>query len=208
MLSALPHDLLEIRGSHDLLASDRQPAWVWASLAEAPFVVVRRAHRLNGLVPVGIRGRSRQQRFAAYLAPQSILRRFTPEQLTDRSLSIDAARRDIVPALAALVSCRPIFSSLIYGPTGSVGFELASGLATATDSSDLDLLVRMVDWLPLESARGLVAALTGFPSRVDVLLETAVGAMSLTEYARGERSLLVRRIEGPAIIRHPLINSG
>jgi phosphoribosyl-dephospho-CoA transferase len=208
MLNALPHDLLEIGGSQDLLASDQQPAWVQASLTEAPFVVVRRARWLNGLVPVGVRGRSREQRFAAYLAPQSILRRFTPEQLTNQCVQIAAARCKTVPALAALVSCRPFFSCLIYGPTGSVGFEIASGLATATNSSDLDLLVRIVDWLPLDAARALAAALVGVPCRVDVLLETAVGAMSLTEYARGEPSLLVRRIAGPALIRHPLINSG
>jgi phosphoribosyl-dephospho-CoA transferase len=206
MLSALPHDLLEIGSPQDLVASDDQPAWVQPSLTAAPFVVVRRAQWLNGLVPVGVRGRSRELRFAAYLAPQSILRRFRPEQLTDRSLRIDAIRREMVPALIALVSCRPIFSSLIYGPTGSVGFEIASGLATATDSSDLDLLVRIVDWLPLDSARALLAALATLPCRVDVLLETDVGAMSLIEYARGEPHLLVRRIEGPALIRHPLIN--
>ena len=207
MLKALPHDLLEIGSSEDLVAFDEQPTWVQASLAEAPFVVVRRAQWLNGLVPVGVRGRSRGQRFATYVAPQSILCRLTPEKLTDRYDSIDAARREIVPALVALVSCPPIFSSVIYGPTGSVGFELASGLATVTDSSDLDLLVRIVDWLPLGSARDMVTALAGLPCRVDVLLETALGAMSLTEYARGEPSLLVRRIEGPALIPHPLINS-
>jgi phosphoribosyl-dephospho-CoA transferase len=171
-------------------------------------VVVRRAQWLNGLVPVGVRGHSREQRFAAYVAPKSIRCRLTPEELTDQYDSIDAARREMVPALAALVSCAPIFSSLVYGPTGSVGFELASGLATATDSSDLDLLVRIVDWLPLGSARDMVTALARLPCRVDVLLETAVGGMSLTEYARGEPSLLVRRIEGPALIPHPLINSG
>jgi len=207
MLNALPHDLLEIGRSEDLVAFDEQPTWIQASLAQAPFVVMRRAQWLNGLVPVGVRGRSREQRFAAYLAPQSILCRLTPEELTDQYGSIDAARREIVPALAALVSCPPIFSSLVYGPTGSVGFELASGLATATDSSDLDLLVRIVDWLPLGIARDMVTALAELPCRVDVLLETAVGAMSLSEYARGEPSLLVRRIEGPALIPHPLINS-
>jgi phosphoribosyl-dephospho-CoA transferase len=208
MLNALPHDLLEIGSPQDLVAFDDQPAWVQPSLAAAPFVVVRRAQWLNGLVPVGVRANSREQRFAAYLAPRSILRRFRPEQLTDQCLRIDATRCEMVPALAALVSCRPICSFLIYGPTGSVGFELASGLATVTDSSDLDLLVRIVDWLPLDSARTLVAALAGLPCRVDVLLETAVGAMSLTEYARGEPQLLVRRIEGPALIRHPLVKSG
>jgi phosphoribosyl-dephospho-CoA transferase len=208
MLNALPHDLLEIGSPQDLVASDDQPAWVQTSLTAAPFVVVRRAQWLNGLVPVGVRGRSREQRFAAYLAPQSILRRFRPEQLTDQCLRVDTIRREMVPALIALVSCRPIFSFLIYGPTGSVGFEIASGMATATDSSDLDLLVRIADWLPLDSARALVAALAGLPCRVDVLLETDFGAMSLTEYARAESHLLVRSIEGPALIRHPLINSG
>jgi hypothetical protein len=80
------HDLLQISGLADLvyvgwdLPEKRCPLWVERSLERAPFVVVRRANLFDGMIPVGVRGSSRQQRSAAYLAPKSIRNRITPEQ--------------------------------------------------------------------------------------------------------------------------------
>jgi phosphoribosyl-dephospho-CoA transferase len=57
-----PHDLLHLApGTPDF--SDA-PAWVAASLKRAPFVVVRRAVSVNGLIAVGIRGSTRSERLA------------------------------------------------------------------------------------------------------------------------------------------------
>jgi phosphoribosyl-dephospho-CoA transferase len=38
---------------------------------------------------------------------------------------------------------------LAYGPTGSIGFELASALPMATSASDLDLIIRAPERLPI-----------------------------------------------------------
>jgi phosphoribosyl-dephospho-CoA transferase len=79
------HDLLQISGLADLvyvgwdLPEKRCPLWVERSLERAPFVVVRRANLFDGMIPVGVRGSSRQQRSAAYLAPESIRNRITPD---------------------------------------------------------------------------------------------------------------------------------
>ena len=53
-------------------------------------------------------------------------------------------RRDAVPALAALARVAPILARRghRWGPGGSVGFELATGVPTATASSDLDVILR------------------------------------------------------------------
>ena len=81
------HDLLQISGLADLvyvgweLRAKRCPLWVERSLQEAPFVVVRRANLFDGMIPVGVRGSLRQQRSAAYLAPESIRSRITPNNL-------------------------------------------------------------------------------------------------------------------------------
>jgi phosphoribosyl-dephospho-CoA transferase len=85
-----------------------------------------------------------------------------------------------------------LFSSLglVWGPTGSVGFELATGVAAAGTASDLDVVVRAPEPWPLESAREIADHLNGLLVRVDAQLDVPVGALSLAEYARGGRVLL------------------
>ena len=138
----LAHDLLQILRGADLFCPEPCPLWVKHSLEQAPLVVVRRAEPLDGMIPVGVRGSLRNQRFGAYLAPKSILRQIAPEQLAAARGWLGSVRSREVPALGALAvvaATLPKFS-LAYGPTGSVGFELASGRETATSTSDLDLL--------------------------------------------------------------------
>ena len=50
----------------------RRPFWVTDSLERAPFVVVRRSDSVDGLIPIGVRGSMRNQRFGAYLAGNGI----------------------------------------------------------------------------------------------------------------------------------------
>src|SRR6266436_738111 len=77
----LAHDLLQILRGADLFCPEPYPLWVKHSLEQAPLVVVRRAEPLDGMIPVGVRGSLRNQRFGAYLAPKSVLRQIAPEQL-------------------------------------------------------------------------------------------------------------------------------
>jgi phosphoribosyl-dephospho-CoA transferase len=130
------------------------PAWVERSLQEAPFVVVRRANLFDGMIPVGVRGSSRQQRSAAYLAPKSIRNRITPEQLAANQGWLTNARTEEIPGFKVLAGIEEKLANLplAYGPTGSIGFELASGLPTATSTSDFDLLIRAPERLPMQLA--------------------------------------------------------
>jgi phosphoribosyl-dephospho-CoA transferase len=205
------HDLLQISGLADLvylgweLPEKRCPIWVERSLQEAPFVVVRRANLFDGMIPVGVRGSLRAQRFAAYLAPESIRNRITPEQLATKRGPLANARTEEIPAVNAWAEIQEkLFKfSFVYGPTGSVGFELASGHPTATATSDLDLLFRVPERLPLTAARELMTILTESVCRIDAQLETPRGAVSLAEYASGQTPLLLRQAGGPVLISDP-----
>ena len=181
---------------------ERCPLWVEHSLREAPLVVVRRAKSFAEIIPVGVRGSLRNQRFAAFLAPVSIRRRITPEQLSATRGRLSKARTEEIPGLKVLAVIEEQLASfsLAYGPTGSIGFELASGLPTATSASDLDLLIRAPERLPIQLAQELVSIFSGRPCRVDAQLETPRGALSLAEYASGQRPLLLRQDGGPILV--------
>ncbi len=87
------------------------------------------------------------------------------------------------------------------GPTGSVGFEFASGAEVVTTTSDLDVLIRLSSCLSVEQAQLIVNQLKECPVSVDVQVETEKGAFSLVEYARGEKTLLLRTVYGPSLVK-------
>ena len=201
-----PHDLLRLGDRADLVCSIPLPGWVLEALDRAPFVVARRAPLLGGrLVPVGVRGPSRRDRFAAHAPIDAVAERIAPEQLAEARLWRGSPRRTRIPALGSLEVADRVFGSLgiSWGPIGSVGFELASGLAAASPASDLDLLLRCQAPLSVSTARRLLAALAAAPVRVDVQIEAPAGAVALTEYARGEAPMLLRTADGPRLVDDP-----
>jgi phosphoribosyl-dephospho-CoA transferase len=184
---------------------ERCPLWVEHSLQEAPFVVVRRAKLFDGMIPVGVRGSLRTQRYAAYLAPESIRNRITPEQLSPARGWLANARTEKVPALKVLAGLKEKLPSfpLTYGPIGSIGFEIASNYPAATPASDLDLLIRAPERFSMQLAQELITIFSGSSCRVDAQLETPRGAVALAEYASGQRPLLLRQDDGPLLVDDP-----
>ena len=202
----LPHDLLRIGGSGDLRFEETPPAWVYASLERACWVVTRRSSPLRAMIPVGVRGNSRGQRFAAYLAVEAIVERVIPEQLSRRDSWGRSSRREEIPPLEQLDSVFRIMSDfgLQWGPTGSVGFELATRLPAATKDSDLDILIRAPDELERDLCRRVRTRLSAQVSvRTEVLIETGMGAIALDEYVRGDLPILLRSSNGPKLVYHP-----
>jgi phosphoribosyl-dephospho-CoA transferase len=172
--------------------------------------VIRRAATPHGLIPVGVRGGSRAQRFASWISTNAILEYVTPQMLVSRRAWGDTARREVVPAFAALDDVVRIMREHhlegYWGPGGSVGFELASGTVTATLNSDLDLIIRTGSALTGERARSLSAALSSLAVRADVLLEMPQGAIALSEYARMDErpgSFVLRTTRGPRLVGSP-----
>lgn len=200
----LPHDLLRIADGDSLCGDAPAPDWVSAALAAAPWVVVRRAASRQGAVAVGVRGGERHQRWAAWLEPAAILERRTPDALTACLSRLPPQRRTAIPALAALPRLADALTRLGLGggPTGSVGFELASGQATATVSSDLDAVVRADRRLDRAIAADLLRIAAGLGVRCDILLETPGGGVALGEYARGG-AVALRTPDGPRLVADP-----
>ena len=192
-----PHDLLWGMRPEQLPAD--APAWAVAVLAAGQPVVVRRAVVAPGLVAVGVRGATRDQRLAALMPVATVNHRLTPEQLLERRASED------LPVFRVLAELRPLLEGFghPWGVTGSVGFQLATRLPTAHPDSDLDLLLT-AEWpLPRSEARLLQQLLEGRACRVDLQLETPLGGVALGEWAGGAARVLVKSDEGPRLVSDP-----
>jgi phosphoribosyl-dephospho-CoA transferase len=199
------HSLLRIVPA--ALSGAQAPGWVAARLGQAPWVVVRRERARAGMIAVGVRGGTRAERFAAWLAAGAVLECLTPLELAARRGWKDRPRRAPPAALACLEQVESILQrhgfGRSWGPSGSVAFELASALPTVGAASDLDLIVRAVQRLSAAAATALWSELSRLPVHADVLLETAQGAVLLAEYARAAGPFLVRTPEGPRLSDDP-----
>ncbi|MET1029054.1 MAG: malonate decarboxylase holo-ACP synthase [Dongiaceae bacterium] len=201
----LPHDLLLLSDPARLIGDTPMPDWAVESLALAPWVVVRRTAFRDGRIPVGIRGKARDQRWAAWLDPRDLQERLMPEALPARLSRLAAGR---VAEVAALAGIEPLAALLVplgwtWGPTGSVGFELASCTPTAKQSSDLDAMIRADDPIDRGHAAALLTEIARLGLRCDLLLETPAGAVALSEYVRDAGPVVARSLDGPHLVADP-----
>ena len=173
------------------------PIWVNEAIQAGHPVVVRRAIAEPGSVPVGVRGRLREQRFAAVMPVAAVQRRVTPYAL--RGV---LSARDL-PALRALAALRPALANEDWGVTGSAGFELATGIEALHEQSDLDLLLRTPQPLTRGAAEDLLAILDTAPCSVDLQLQTPFGAVALREWAGGSRRVLLKTASGAHLVLDP-----
>jgi phosphoribosyl-dephospho-CoA transferase len=116
-------------------------------------------------------------------------------------------RTKLLPALLALDAAAAIFEEQgygdLWGPVGSVGFELASGLPSVSAQSDLDLVLDAPEPIEVRDAAALFTALGRLSARVDLLLETPLGAVALSDYAGGKRVVLLRTHSGAHLVTDP-----
>jgi phosphoribosyl-dephospho-CoA transferase len=190
------HALLRVAGADALEWESAPPDWAPAALRRARYVVRRRPVPRSEAVPVGVRGGVRSQRAAAWLSLGAVGECITPQMLvTQRAWR---QRRDfaITPAVAVLEEVAAILN-------GRVGFELASGVAATTPNSDLDIVLWAEGSIPRGAAASLQAELSSLPVRIDVLLETPNGAVSLAEYSTSVGAMLLRSAWGPRLVPDP-----
>lgn len=173
------------------------PAWVRDVISAGHPVVVRRAIAEPGQVAVGIRGRLREQRFAAVMPVAAVQRRVIPEALC----GVTSPRN--LPALHALDLLRPVLAHEAWGVTGSAGFELASGIQALHEQSDLDLILRTHQRLERNDAEDLLAIVDSAPCAVDLQLQTPFGAVALREWAGGSRRVLLKAASGAHLVLDP-----
>ena len=191
------HDLLWGMGAEHL--PEDAPAWAGEVLATGWPVVVRRAPARDGWVAVGLRGRSREQRWAGWLPVAAVQRCSIPEALRQvvpqRELPTWQALRQVREALDA--------SGLAWGITGGAGFELATGVPVLHDASDLDLLLRTPQPFSRDAARALLAELNQAACRIDLQLQTPAGGLALAEWAGEGARVMVKGDQAPVLLADP-----
>jgi phosphoribosyl-dephospho-CoA transferase len=201
-----PHDLLWITGAEVLLSDVALPDWVRVEMTRASLVVVRRAPIVGDLIPVGIRGRLRSERCAASVPFGCVRERVIPEDLVAQRRWCGNPRTSAVPAMRVLekIAREWPFPEQAWGPTGSVGFELATGVHSATSESDLDLVVRAHERLSRKDAEILLKTVSHQDAAVDIQVETPVGSVSLREYvAPSSKQILLKTCNGPKLVIDP-----
>jgi phosphoribosyl-dephospho-CoA transferase len=193
-MDALPlvHDLVRLRTSHIAAGCISEPSWVKASVERSPWVVVRRALAPEGLIAVGVRGKQRHERWGGFVRREQITERAAPCDLRTPTIS---SGRVSLPAMQALRYLEKQFSQLAleWGPGGSIGYEIATGHLTATQNSDLDLIIRAPGRLEPGFATDLLATIKAAPVQVDPRIETLSCGFSLQEYcSNAGLTILVR----------------
>ena len=202
--SVRTHDLLEIDAKQFLSSQASAPEWVEGELRESPFAVVRRGLAPGNQIPIGVRGTGRNQRWAAFCHPKFVKNILTPSQLLTRA--IPTSRANAIPALRALdlLKERWMENVLLWGPGGSVAFELASGRHVATPESDLDIVIYAERRMTAEEAKSLYDRAMNLLAVVDIRVETPVSGFSLKEFAgRGPAAILLRLPRGFVLAKDP-----
>ncbi|MED1796975.1 malonate decarboxylase holo-ACP synthase [Brevibacillus nitrificans] len=206
-MGVIAHDIVKLH-PEDIVSLTSIPDWAHHSLRTAPFVVVRRVPIVNELVPIGIRGSERNQRYGAFLPRDKIVQRITPEQLAERKewrTKQNTSFQNVWGALEVVDAVLGAFK-LAWGPTGSVGFELACHVPSIKLMSDLDIVVRVPEVLDRRDASEIYRELCSTSVRVDVQLDTPSGVIALSEFVHSDGRILVRSEKGPELITNPWRN--
>jgi phosphoribosyl-dephospho-CoA transferase len=185
---------------HYLLGIDPErligvPEWAADHLRMSKCVVVRRGSEADHNIPVGVRGAQRNQRWATFCRPEWVRDVITPPQLLDHMAGDK-------PAFLALHVLKSRWGdwSFAWGPGGSVGFELATGIQVVKPESDLDIVVYADRPMTADEARALCDRAMNLAAPVDIRVETPVCGFSLREYARQSPAPILLRAPGGVLL--------
>jgi len=197
MASALNvHDLILLRTKSAVISNEGVSACQYLNLNQSPWVVVRRGRISDGLIPVGVRGPQRHERCAGFTRLSEVLETRSPGQL--RLLLAGDSRRTL-QAFRTLSYLENLLAGLNrnWGPSGSVGYELATGIPAVRADSDLDLILFAPTKLDMTDAQDLLRMVSDAPGKVDALVETTCCGFSLEEFVTmSPRKILLRTSDG------------
>lgn len=192
------HDILGLKSKQSTCFDIELPQWATEFLEKVPYVVVKRGEEKKGMVPIGIRGVTRQQRFGCYMKQDNILQIYKPSELIEGESNCSIWNK-AAPSLASIFE--PYKDRVAYGPTGSVGFELATGFQATRKSSDLDLLIQTIEPLEIQVATKLLEKLLSINVKIDITLEIPIGYVALEEYCNGQAPYLVKTNKGEQLVQ-------
>jgi phosphoribosyl-dephospho-CoA transferase len=197
------HDLILVRTESAVTFTGPGPSCPYLNPNRRPWVVVRRGRISEGLIPVGVRGSQRHERCAGFTRLSEVLETRRPDQL--RLLFAEGSRRKLQAfrALSYLES-RLAGLDMSWGPGGSVGYELASGIPAVHTDSDLDFILFAPRKLELTEAQDLWRMISSAPGKVDALVETPCCGFSLEEFVTSlPRKILLRTRDGRILGSNP-----
>lgn len=200
-----PHDLLWVADASMISATEPLPDWATREWLMRVPAVIRRENADRRGIPIGLRGTTRSERFRAYLVPEAVRQRVSPEELAASRVWRDQTGFDGIAALAALAKLAPLLDAigLAWGPTGSVGFALASGLPVLRRDSDLDLVLRAPGPPTIEQREMLAMLSAQVACRLDVQIDTGRGAFAFAEWIAGHQRVLLKTDSGPVLTDVP-----
>src|SRR5580698_2429742 len=190
------HDLILLRTASALISTRSGPACPYLNLNQRPWVVVRRGRISDGLIPVGVRGPQRHERCAGFTRLSEVIETRRPDQL--RMMLASNSRRSLQAfRTLSYLKSRLVGFDMSWGPGGSVGYELASGIPTVRAGSDLDLILFAPRKLELTEAQDLWRMISSAPGKVDAVVETPFCGFSLEEFVTtSSRRILLRTSDG------------
>lgn len=196
-------------GFNVLIPDDPLPLWVNEQWNASLPVIVRRDHSAKGLIPVGIRGKEKHQRAPAWIAPENVSKRLSPETLVmDREKLLSSPFADTKP-VRAILKLLEMKLPYPWGPTGSCAYALASGRAVMHAESDLDMLIRCNEPVLPEAFAPLAEKWNSLPCKTDIQIETPFGAFALKEWVREKgRRVLLKTDFGPILTTDPWNDNG
>src|SRR5258707_2019933 len=134
------HELIRLRSESAVIPNEGEPACSYLNSNRCRWVVVRRGRISDGLIPVGVRGAQRHERCAGFTRLSEVLETRRPDQL--RLLLAEDSRRTLQAFRALSYLESPLVGlDMSWGPGGSVGYELASGIPAVRADSDLDFIL-------------------------------------------------------------------
>ena len=198
-----PHDLLCLQPGTELQTDVPQPDWVRDVLSAKHPVVVRRGMRSEVSIPVGLRGATRGQRFAAQVDAACVLQAIKPESLTRAVLSLPEARREM-PALAML---RQLQQELCLEQVWVLRAVWVLNLpAVCPSSSRAVIWISSCALMPRSVEAKRKPCSHCLPIACVALMSASIrpyGGVSLLEWARGDCKVLLKTDTGPRLVGDP-----
>ena len=197
------HDIILLRTEFAVTSAEGDSACLCLNSNQRPWVVVRRGRIADGWIPVGVRGAERHERCAGFTRLSEVIEIRQPDQLR-LTLTDDPRRALQAFRTLSYLESRLVGLDMSWGPGGSVGYELASGIQAVRADSDLDFVLFAPRKLEIIEAQDLWRMISSAPGKVDALVETPCCGFSLKEFVTtSPRKILLRTSDGRILGSNP-----